>query len=67
MPWQVAFSSVATALRFYVSDLEAGRFHIHHGVIEKTKGSAPNDAGTFVLKDHFAIPTSVTTAAKSAL
>ncbi|BDA50853.1 probable phosphatase NudJ at N-terminal half [Coccomyxa sp. Obi] len=64
---KIAFSSVATALRFYVSDLEAGCFHVHHGVIEKAKGSAPNDPGTFVLKDHFAIPTNVPTPAKSAL
>ncbi len=67
VPSQIAFSSVATALRYYVSDLEAGRFHVHHGVIEKAKGSAPNDPGTFVLKDHFAIPTNVPTPAKSAL
>ncbi|EIE26161.1 hypothetical protein COCSUDRAFT_10765, partial [Coccomyxa subellipsoidea C-169] len=52
---QIAFSSVATALRFYVSDLKAGRrYHIHHGVIEKAQGSAPNDPSTFVLRDHFA-------------
>ncbi len=55
---QIAFSSVATALRFYVSDLKAGRrYHIHHGVIEKAQGSAPNDPSTFVLRDHFAIAT----------
>ena len=55
---QIAFTSVATALRFYVSDLKAGRrYHIHHGVIEKAQGSAPNDPSTFVLGDHFAIAT----------
>ncbi len=49
---------MATALRFYVSDLKAGRrYHIHHGVIEKAQGSAPNDPSTFVLRDHFAIAT----------
>ena len=62
---QIAFSSVATALRFYASDLKTGRFHIHHGVIEKAKGSAPNDPGTFVLKDHFAIASQVEFRARS--
>lgn len=64
---QIAFSSVAIALRYYVSDMESGRFHIHHGVIEKKKGSAPNDPGTFLLKDHFAIPTEVSSHVKSSV
>jgi ADP-ribose/FAD diphosphatase len=55
---QVAFSSVATALKFFVDDMEAGRFRVHHGVIDKAKGSAPNDPSTFQLRDHFAIATS---------
>lgn len=61
---QVAFSSVSMALRFYVADMEAGRFHVHHGVIQKAKGSAPNDPGTFELRDHFAIATAVTSESK---
>jgi ADP-ribose/FAD diphosphatase len=56
---QVAFSSVSMALKFYVADLEAGRFHVHHGVVQKAKGSAPNDPSTYQLRDHFAIPTAV--------
>ena len=54
---QVAFSSIAIALRCYAADVQQGLFHIHHGTVEKAKGSAPNDPSTFVLKDHFAIAT----------
>ena len=54
---QVAFSSISIALRCYASDMRQGTFHIHHGTVEKAKGSAPNDPSTFVLRDHFAIAT----------
>ena len=55
--FQMAFSSIAIALRCYAADRRGGTYHIHHGTIEKAKGSAPNDPSTFVLKDHFAIAT----------
>ena len=54
---QIAFSSIAIALRCYAADRREGMYHIHHGTIEKARGSAPNDPSTFVLKDHFAIAT----------
>ena len=59
MHMQVAFSSISTALRLYASDLVEGRFHIHHGVIEKKAGAPPNDPAAFQLKNHFAIPTAI--------
>ncbi len=37
---QIAFTSIAVALRHYLADLRAGRFHIHHGVIAKV-GAPP--------------------------
>ncbi len=42
MSWhpQIAFTSIAVALRHYLADLRAGRFHIHHGVIAKV-GAPP--------------------------
>lgn len=54
---QIAFSSIAIALRCYAADRREGMYHIHHGTIEKARGSAPNDPSTFVLRDHFAIAT----------
>ena len=54
---QVAFSSVAITLRCFAAEMLEGAFHVHHGTIEKVKGSAPNDPSTFVLKDHFSIGT----------
>ena len=59
MDVQVAFSSISTALRLYASDLAEGQFHIHHGVIEKKAGAPPNDPAAFQLKNHFAIPTAI--------
>jgi hypothetical protein len=37
--------------------MRGGVYHIHHGTIEKARGSAPNDPSTFELRDHFAIAT----------
>ncbi len=54
---QIAFSSIAIALRLYAADMRGGVYHIHHGTIEKARGSAPNDPSTFELRDHFAIAT----------
>ena len=54
---QVAFSSVAITLRCFAAEMQDGAFHVHHGTIEKIRGSAPNDPGTFVLQDHFSIMT----------
>eukprot|EP00884_Botryococcus_braunii_P011226 jgi/Botrbrau1/20103/Bobra.0173s0007.1 len=54
---QIAFSSVSIALRYYLDDMASGRFHVHHGVIEKQPGSLPNDPSTFKLRNHFAIRT----------
>ncbi|GAB4817915.1 hypothetical protein N2152v2_004961 [Parachlorella kessleri] len=56
---ELAFSSVAFALRHYLEDLESGSCTIHHGVIVKQPGSGPNTPGSFDLTDHFAIPTSL--------
>ena len=50
---------MSTALRLYASDLKAGKFHIHHGVIEKAASAPPNDPAAFQLRYHFAIPTAV--------
>ena len=54
---QIAFSSVSTALRLYVADLERGNFNVHHGVIDKAAGSKPNEPGSFKLKNHIAVLT----------
>ena len=59
---QVAFSSISTALRFYLADMKDGFFRYHYGVIDKVRGSFPNDPSTFLLKDHFAIQTDVPSA-----
>ncbi|EFN59419.1 hypothetical protein CHLNCDRAFT_18991, partial [Chlorella variabilis] len=60
IPWdQLAFSSVSIALRSYLADQASGRFAVHHGVIQKRKGSGPNEPGSFQLVDHFALPTTV--------
>ena len=32
---QIAFTSIGVALRHYVTDMRAGHYHIHHGVIAK--------------------------------
>ncbi|KAK9806792.1 hypothetical protein WJX72_002881 [[Myrmecia] bisecta] len=58
---QIAFSSIAVALRHYVEDLQRGKFHIHHGVIDKRPGSGPNDPNSFVLRNHISIPTELPT------
>jgi len=52
IPFQdIAFSSVSLALRYYLEDVEAKKWRVHHGVIEKKLGSAPNDPSTFQIKD----------------
>lgn len=57
IPFQeIAFSSISIALRYYVDDMQKGRFHVHHGVIDKIPGSQPNDPKSFVLRDHFSLP-----------
>lgn len=43
----------------YLADQASGRFAVHHGVIQKRKGSGPNEPGSFQLVDHFALPTTV--------
>eukprot|EP00983_Pelagomonas_calceolata_P002838 93683-Pelagomonas_calceolata.AAC.1 len=37
--------------RYYLEDVEAKKWRVHHGVIEKKLGSAPNDPSTFQIKD----------------
>lgn len=59
----LAFSSISITLRNYCQDLQAGAFHMHHGVIHKRPGSSPFDPSAYVLKDHFAVPTTVSTSA----
>lgn len=52
---QIAFSSVAVTLRYYLEDMAAGgRFRYHHGVIAKNPGAGPNDPSTFAVRDHLA-------------
>ncbi len=48
---------MAITLQMWVKDLQQGAFHVHHGVIDKTPGSSPNDPATFKLRDHFALRT----------
>lgn len=54
---QIAFSSVSITLRYYLEDLASGHYNLHHGVIAKKPGSAPNDPAAFELREHFAVPT----------
>ena len=53
---QIAFSSVSISLRHYVADMASGVWHMHHGVIDKVPGAAPNDPAAFQLKDHYEMP-----------
>lgn len=39
-----------------LQDMASGVWHLHHGVIDKTPGTAPNDPAAFKLTDHFAVP-----------
>eukprot|EP00775_Hariotina_reticulata_P005531 gene5531-5767_t len=58
---QLAFSSVSITLRHYLDDMATGVWHLHHGVIYKVPGSAPNDPAAFELRDHFSVPIHPTT------
>ncbi|KAH7276496.1 hypothetical protein KP509_39G009400 [Ceratopteris richardii] len=49
---QIAFSSVAVALKYYVEDYKAGKFKVHHGVIDKQAGASPSDPSGFVVRNH---------------
>jgi ADP-ribose/FAD diphosphatase len=52
IPWdQLAFSSVAMALRSYAADTSSGAFGFRHGKIIKRPGAGPNEAGSFSLED----------------
>lgn len=53
---QIAFSSVSITLRHYIADMASGVWHMHHGVIDKVPGAAPNDPAAFQLKDHYEMP-----------
>ncbi|WIA09455.1 hypothetical protein OEZ86_012036 [Tetradesmus obliquus] len=53
---QIAFSSISITLRHYLQDMASGQWHLHHGVIDKVPGAAPNDPASFQLKDHFSMP-----------
>mmetsp|Transcript_904 Transcript_904/g.2773 ORF Transcript_904/g.2773 Transcript_904/m.2773 type:complete len:292 (-) Transcript_904:501-1376(-) len=56
VPWdEIAFSSISLALRAFFEDLESGKWHHHHAVIDKRPGSSPNDPGTFQLRDHITL------------
>lgn len=39
-----------------LQDMASSVWHLHHGVIDKTPGAAPNDPAAFKLTDHFAVP-----------
>jgi hypothetical protein len=52
----LAFSSISVTLRHYVAEAATGDWHVHHGVIDKRPGSAPNDPTSFELREHFALP-----------
>lgn len=57
VPWdEIAFSSISLALKAFFQDLEGGTWHHHHAVIDKKRGSAPNDPGSFLLRDHLKLP-----------
>ena len=51
---ELAFSSISVTLRYFLEDLQSGRFRMHHGVIDKQPGSSPNDPSTFAVRDHMA-------------
>jgi ADP-ribose/FAD diphosphatase len=53
---QIAFSSVSITLQHYLQDMASGQWHLHHGVIDKVPGAAPNDPASFQLRDHFSVP-----------
>lgn len=58
IPWdELAFSSVAMALKSWVTEKEAGgEFRFRHATIIKEPGSGPNDPGTFKLVEPFTVP-----------
>lgn len=35
-----------------MEEMKTGLFKVHHGVIEKREGSAPNDPTSYRLRDH---------------
>jgi ADP-ribose/FAD diphosphatase len=52
IPWgELAFSSVALALRRYIGEREKGAFSYQHGAIIKRPGAGPNEPGSFQLID----------------
>ena len=54
---EIAFSSITIAIQKYVEDREAGRYSVHHGIIDKKPGSSPNDPSGYELRGYFATPT----------
>lgn len=60
IPWdQLAFSSVAVTLRYFLEDMEAlsagkaAGYRMHHGVIDKRPGGGPNEPGTYAVRSHY--------------
>lgn len=55
IPWDdLAFPSVATALRLYVEDLKAGRHRVHLGTVEWNQEGSRFDLKQYRLRDHSA-------------
>lgn len=54
IPWdQLAFPSVATALRLYVEDLRRGEHRVHTGVVEWSREGSRFDLAQYRLRDHW--------------
>lgn len=55
IPWaELAFPSVATALRLYVKDRAASRYQTHTGIVEWTGEGSRFDLDEYRLRDHVA-------------
>jgi ADP-ribose pyrophosphatase YjhB (NUDIX family) len=55
VPWtDLAFPSVATALRLYADDRDAGAFRIHTGIVEWTGEGSRFDLEQYRLRGHLA-------------
>ena len=58
---EIAFSAITVVLQLLVEDLQAGRFRVHQGVIDKKEGFSPSDPNGYELRDHVGVLTTVPT------
>ncbi len=57
VPWdEIAFPVMHKALRLWVEDGEAGRRHVHHGVMRRVGSGDRFDPANYVLEDHMPVP-----------